>query len=97
MFNFFSPYIDSEVNQNRHFIKIPFINKGMAFIDLHSIFKDKDHWRFGPYTPIFLIHRTMLLSFCFVTCSISAIGESIGKSQLSEYFQNFYALESYGG
>ena len=35
-----SPYIDSEVNHNRHFIKIPFINKGMEFIDLHSIFKD---------------------------------------------------------
>ena len=24
----------------RHFIKIPFINKGIEFIDLHSIFKD---------------------------------------------------------
>ena len=33
--------IDSEVNHKRHFIKIPFINKGMEFIDLHSIFKDK--------------------------------------------------------
>ena len=36
-----SPYIDSEVNQKRHFIKIPLINKGMEFIDLQSIFKDK--------------------------------------------------------
>ena len=35
-----SPYIDSEVNHKRHFIKIPFINKGIEFIDLHSIFKD---------------------------------------------------------
>ena len=33
-------YIDSEVNHKRHFIKIPFINKGMDFIDLHSTFKD---------------------------------------------------------
>ena len=33
-------YIDSEVNHIRHFIKIPFISKGMEFIDLHSIFKD---------------------------------------------------------
>ena len=33
-------YIDSEVNHKRHFIKIPLINKGMALIDLHSIFKD---------------------------------------------------------
>ena len=35
-----SPYMDTEVNHNRHFIKIPFINKGIEFIDLHSIFKD---------------------------------------------------------
>ena len=35
-----APYIDSEVNHKRHFIKIPFINKGIEFIDLHSIFKD---------------------------------------------------------
>ena len=38
--HFLSPYIDSEVNHKRHFIKIPFINKVMEFIDLHSIFKD---------------------------------------------------------
>ena len=41
MFNIFlSPYIDSEVNHKRHFIKIPFINISIEFIDLHSIFKD---------------------------------------------------------
>ena len=38
--HFLSPYIESEVNHKRHFIKIPFINKGIEFIDLHSIFKD---------------------------------------------------------
>ena len=38
---FLSPYIDSEVNHKRHFIKIPFINKDLEFIDLHSIFQDK--------------------------------------------------------
>ena len=38
--HFLSPYIDSEVNLKRHFIKIPFINKGIEFIDLHGIFKD---------------------------------------------------------
>ena len=38
--HFLSPYIDSEVNHKRHFIKIPFINKGIEFIDLHSIFRD---------------------------------------------------------
>ena len=35
------PVIDSKINQIRHFIKIPFINKGMDFIDLPSIFRDK--------------------------------------------------------
>ena len=34
------PYIDSEINNIIHFIKIPFINKGIDFIDLPSIFKD---------------------------------------------------------
>ena len=38
--HFLSPYFDSEVNHKRHFIKISFINKGIEFIDLHSIFKD---------------------------------------------------------
>ena len=38
--HFLSPYIDSEVNNKRQFIKIPFINKGIEFIDLHSIFQD---------------------------------------------------------
>ena len=32
--------MDSEVNHKLHFIKIPFINKCMEFIDLHCIFKD---------------------------------------------------------
>ena len=33
--------VDSEINHKRHFIKIPFINKGIEFIDLPSIFKDR--------------------------------------------------------
>ena len=32
---------DSKINHIRHFIKIPFINKGMDFIVLPSIFRDK--------------------------------------------------------
>ena len=32
------PFIDSEINHKRHFIKFPFINKGIDFIDLPSIF-----------------------------------------------------------
>ena len=35
------PFIDSEINHKRHFIKIPFINKGIEFIDLPSIFKER--------------------------------------------------------
>ena len=35
------PFIDSETNHKRHFIKIPSINKGIEFIDLPSTFKDR--------------------------------------------------------
>ena len=35
------PFIDAEINHQRHFIKIPFIYKGMDFIDLPSIFQDR--------------------------------------------------------
>ena len=35
------PVIDSKINHVRHFIKIPFINKRMDFIDLPSTFRDK--------------------------------------------------------
>ena len=35
------PFIDSEINHKRHFIKIPFINKAIELIDLPSIFKDR--------------------------------------------------------
>ena len=38
--HFLSPYIDSEVNHKRHFIKTSFINRGIEYIDFHSIFKD---------------------------------------------------------
>ena len=35
------PYEDSKINHIRHFIKIQLINKGIEFINLPSIFKDK--------------------------------------------------------
>ena len=35
------PVTDSKINHIRHFIKVPFINKGMDFIELPSIFRDK--------------------------------------------------------
>ena len=34
------PYIDPEINHKRHFIKVSFINRGLDFIDLPSIFRD---------------------------------------------------------
>ena len=34
------PYIDSEINHKRHYIKVSFINRGLDFIDLPSIFRD---------------------------------------------------------
>ena len=40
---------DAEINHQRHFIKIPFINKGMDFIDLQSIFQDKSVTSSLPY------------------------------------------------
>ena len=36
------PHIDKESDHLRHFLKIPFINKGIDFIDLQSIFNDKN-------------------------------------------------------
>ena len=56
--NFLNPYIGSEVNHKRHFIKIPLRNKGIEFIDLHSIFKDNSvvpsipNYFNNSYTPI---------------------------------------------
>ena len=33
------PYIDSEINHKRHYIKVSSINRGMDIIDLPSIFR----------------------------------------------------------
>ena len=43
------PFIDSEINHKRHFIKIPFINKGIEIIDLPSIFKDRSVTSFAYF------------------------------------------------
>ena len=71
--HFLSPYIDSEVNHKRHFIKIPFNNKGMEFIDLHSIFKDDSVISFIPNyfndleTPSFAINIAKQLGLLYLT------------------------------
>ena len=50
------PFIDAVINHQRHFIKIPFINKGMDFIDLPSIFQDKSVTSFNLITSKILSH-----------------------------------------
>ena len=42
------PVFDSKINHIRHFIKTPFINKGMDFIDLPKIFRGKSIQSFIP-------------------------------------------------
>ena len=37
----FRPFIDSDTNHKRLFVTIPCINKGIEFIDLLSIYKDR--------------------------------------------------------
>ena len=39
--NVLRPYIDSQINHIKHFIKFPFIIKVIDFIDLPSMFKDE--------------------------------------------------------
>ena len=38
--HYLRPHLDKESDHKRHFLKIPFINKGIDFIDLQSIFRD---------------------------------------------------------
>ena len=40
-YNQHASVIDSKINHIRNFIEIYFIKRGMDFIDLHSIFRDK--------------------------------------------------------
>ena len=67
------------------------------FFSFKCIRKKRNIDGLGLINLFFLIPRTLLMSFWCDACSVSAIGESNGKSQLAKYFQNSYALESYGG
>ena len=60
-----------------HFIIHMFNTSVIPYISLEQYLNPKDHWRFGPYTPIFLIPRTLLLSFWCGACNVSAIGKSL--------------------
>ena len=50
------PLIDSIINNKIHFIKIPFINKGIDFIDLPSIFQDKS---VTSSIPVFILEKIL--------------------------------------
>ena len=63
----FRPVIDSKINHIRHFIKIPFINKGMDFID--RAFSEINRYN-HPYR---IISRTMKYQ-SFIINIISLLG-----------------------
>jgi hypothetical protein len=50
------PHIDTTAEHNRHFLKVTFLNKGIDFIDLPSIFRDK---RFTDAIPKYFISKTL--------------------------------------
>ena len=54
-------YIDSVINHMRHFIKFPFINKVVEFIDLPSIFRDN---KIIPSIPSYF-ENTESLIICY--------------------------------
>jgi len=50
------PKVDSEIDHKRYFIKIPFINKGIEFIDLPSIFRDRS---VASSLPVYFQNKTL--------------------------------------
>ena len=71
------PVIDSKINHVRHYIKIPFINKGMEFIDLHV------HSEINRYQSA--------ISNYFKNCEVPVICYKYNKSIRSAIF-NFNIL-----
>ena len=59
------PLIDSEINHKRHFIKIPFINKGIDVLDLLSIFQDKSVTSYTPDYSKILSRLLVLIRIIF--------------------------------
>ena len=72
----FRPFINSKTNHKRHFIKLPFIKKkGIGFIDLHSIFKDRSIASFTKLLKLLLSkHKS---SFRHLQRDVQVITESI--------------------
>ena len=56
------PIIDSKINHIRHFIKIHFIDKGMDFIDLPSIFRDKSVQSSIPNYSRIMKHQSFVIN-----------------------------------
>ena len=50
-------FVNVEINHKRHFIKIPFINKGIDFIDLPSIFRDNTVDKYNIRSTIFNFNK----------------------------------------
>ena len=76
------PYFDSEINHIRKFIKIQFVNKGIEFIKLLSIFKDKPAISSDllPH-PGSRSHRTIASERKVMSLAMLYIGRSVTCSQ----------------
>ena len=70
------PVIDSKINYIRHLIKIPFIYKGMEFIDLPSTFRD------NRYNQPYLIISRIVNYQSFVINIINLLGALLGALYL---------------
>ena len=71
------PFIDAEINHQRHFIKISFINKGMDFIDVPSIFQDKSVTSSIPDYFQILSHLSFVISITNLSDTRSSISISL--------------------
>ena len=56
------PFIDAEINHQRHFIKIPFISQGMDFIDLLGIIQGNLLLHLYLITSKILSHLSFVIS-----------------------------------
>ena len=75
------PVIDSKINPIRHFIKIPFNNKGVDFIDLPSVFRDKSVQSsipnyFKNYEVPIICYKYLLGALCLISINLFLILKS---------------------
>ena len=91
------PFIDAEINHQRHFIKIPFINKGMDFIDLPSIFSSPEPKDQGEHI---VYQSSRRLSVCLSVC-LSGFVSKFSNSNISAtsgpIVTKFYLNHHWGG